>query len=614
MVRRDLVSRLALVVLVLVVALSIGCSSGKKQNNNNNNDEPPLPTTISGTVFQDVDGNGIKSATETVVIPNVVVSNGLTSTTTDAYGKFTLNKEGSFIFVTTPKGYAASGPWYLPVSGAQFDFGLKSALERNSDNFTFIHMTDIHLDANNLVSFNKAVEEFKKISPAFVMSTGDLVNTGDKTTISEAQATQWFGAYKTAVAGLSMPVYNALGNHDAANLACESAAGATAGCSKSAYRTSFGPTYYSFDWGQYHCVVLDPNEVKAGSQIFEINASQMAWLQKDLSYRAKSSPLLVFFHEPTTAWQSQASVLNLLKQYKTAIFSGHAHEDLLMSSQGIPEQVTAALSGEWGHGDNPDGSKPGYRIVSIVGDAIDTFYKEIGSAQQIEIGPAGATWPIVSGQVELVAKVYSDNGTVSGVTYSVDNATAAAMTLTTGSKWVTAKATWDTGALSQDYHKITATATDNGGSFQTETEVKVSSVTLLTIKDLQEHLLVYWGHYVTIKGTVDTALFGTSFAPPGAGGAVIHDDTGSSALIYAGECYYPALPTLAKDSVVEMKVIPMRFTWVFMTSTEDREGTFDMFTMQEGMVPEAQKVDDASGNHVARWFMRLVTADGITKL
>jgi hypothetical protein len=138
-------------------------------------------------------------------------------------------------------------------------------------------------------------------------------------------------------------------------------------------------------------------------------------------------------------------------------------------------------------------------------------------------------------------------------------------------------------------------------------------VTLLTIKDLQDHLRTYQGHYVTIKGTVDTAMFGTSFAPPGAGGAVIHDATGS-ALIYAGECYTPVLPTLEKDSAVEMKVIPMLFTWAFMTSAEDREGTFDLFTMQEGMVPEAQKVDDASGNHVARWFLRLVTADGITKL
>ena len=151
-------------------------------------------------------------------------------------------------------------------------------------------MTDIHLDASNLVTFNKAVEEFKKISPAFVVSTGDLVNTGDAHTARpyrRRRPLEWFGAYKTAISGLSMPVYNALGNHDAANLACESAAGATAGCSKSAYRNSFGPTYYSFDWGQYHCVVLDPNEVKAGSQVFEINASQLAWLQKDLGYRAE---------------------------------------------------------------------------------------------------------------------------------------------------------------------------------------------------------------------------------------------------------------------------------------------------------------------------------------
>jgi len=284
-----------------------------------------------------------------------------------------------------------------------------------------------------------------------------------------------------------------------------------------------------------------------------------------------------------------------------------------MSSQGIPEQVTAALSGEWGHGDNPDGSKPGYRIVSIVGDVIDTFYKEIDSAQQMEISPAGATWPIVSGQVELVAKVYSDNGTVSGVTYSVDNATAVAMTLTTGSKWVTAKATWDTGALSQDYHKITMTAAAGAGSFQTETEVKVSSETLLTIKDLQDHLRVYQGHYVTIQGVTDQAMFNSPMVPAGSGGARFSDDGTNKALIYAGECYSPVLPTIAVGDTIKAKVIPMRFTWAFIDSSEDREGTFDMMKMQEGMVPEAQKEND-NGTKVARWFMRLVTADGITKL
>jgi hypothetical protein len=474
-------------------------------------------------------------------------------------------------------------------------------------------MTDMHLDDSTLVSFNKAVEEFKKISPAFVVSTGDLVNTGDGTTISEAQAAQWFGAYKTAISGLSMPVYNALGNDDAANLACESAT--SVGCSKSAYRTNFGPTYYSFDWGQYHCVVLDPNEVSAGSQVFTISASQLAWLQKDLGYRQQNSPLLVFFHEPTTAWQSRDSVLNLLKQYKTAIFSGHAHEDLLMDSQGIAEQVTAALSGEWGHGDNPDGSKPGYRIVSVAGGVLDDFYKEIDSTQQIEISPAGATWPIVSGQVELVAKIYTD-GAVSGMTYSVDNATAVAMTLATGAKWVTAKATWDTAALSQDYHKITVTATDNAGSFQTEIEVKVSAdpTQPITIVDLQEHLRVYQGHYVTIQGVVDQSQFNMPpLVPVGAGGARFSDDGTTKALIYAGECYSPALPSVPLGATIKVKVIPMRFTWAFMTSTLDREGTFNLFTMQEGMVPAGQK-EDVDGTKVARWFMRLVTADGITKL
>jgi hypothetical protein len=286
----------------------------------------------------------------------------------------------------------------------------------------------------------------------------------------------------------------------------------------------------------------------------------------------------------------------------------------LTNSQGITEQVTAALSGEWGYGDNPDGSKPGYRIVSIDGDKLESLYKEIDSEQQIEISPSGATWPIVSGQVDLVAKVYANNGTISGVTYSVDNATAVAMTLVPGEKWVTATASWDTGSLSQDYHKITVTATDNAGSFQAEADVKVSADPTLpiTIKDLQDHLRVYQGHYVTIQGTVGMAMFNTSFAPLGSGGAVVSDATGS-ALMYAGECYSPALRTLVKDDTVKFRVIPMRFTWAFISAPEDREGTFNLMTMQESMVPPAQK-EDVNGTKVARWFMRLVSDSDITKV
>ena len=617
MVMRNLISKLALVALVLMTVAAVGCASGGSQdNNNNNNNNPPPVNNIVGTVFLDADGDGIKGTTETG-IANIVVSNGVTATTTGATGSYTLPKEGNFVFVTVPNSHAASGLWYRSVSGSQFDFGLKSAPEKSGDDFTFIHMTDIHLDAANLVTFNKAVEEFKTISPAFVVSTGDLVNPGDaptSITISEAQATEWFGAYKTATNGLSMPVYNVMGNHDAANLPCEGAAGATAGCSKNVWRNNFGPTYYSFDWGQYHCVVLDPNGVAAGLESFSITGSQWAWLQADLGYRAKSSPLLVFCHEPTSGWKSQTTVLNLLKEYKTKIFSGGAHEDLLMDSSGVPEQVTAALSGEWGYGDNLDGSKPGYRIVSVAGSVLDDFYKEIDSTQQIEISPAGATWPVVNGQVELVAKVFAGSGTVSGVTYSVDNATPVDMTLTTGAKWVTAKATWDTGSLSQGYHDITVTAAGSGGTSQVKDEVKVSADPSqpITATELDLHLRTYQGHYVTVQGVVELALFNTSFAPEGSGGAVITDATGKI-LIYAGQCYSPALPAVAQGNTIKVRVIPVRFSWAFMTSAEDREGTFDLFTQQEGMTPAGQK-EDVGGTKVARWYMRVVRSSDITIL
>jgi hypothetical protein len=158
------------------------------------------------------------------------------------------------------------------------------------------------------------------------------------------------------------------------------------------------------------------------------------------------------------------------------------------------------------------------------------------------------------------------------------------------------------------------TATDNAGSFQTEADVKVSADPTLpiTIKDLEDHLRTYQGHYVTIKGVVDQAMFNMPpIIPAGAGGARFSDDGTNKALIYAGECYYPALPSLSLNSTIKVRVIPMRFVWAFLTSTDKLEGGFYQFTLQENMVPAGQKEDNGD-TKVARWYMRLVTAGDIT--
>lgn len=607
MMKRYSVLALLLAAGALIVFSIVGCSSSKAL--------PVVPNqethSISGTVFNDLNGDGSKGADETG-ISGITVSNGTTCTVTDEAGNYTLPKEGSSVFITTPKDYTVTGQWYHSIAASnQFDFALKYTPEKETARFTFVQMTDEHLDTNSLSSFAQTVQEIMGISPAFVVNTGDIVNIGNGVTISGAQADEWFGAYQSAVAGLTMPVYNALGNYDVADINLESVSGAEPGCSKDTWRGFFGPTYYSFDWGQYHCIVLDPNELNGGKQVYQISDSQLEWLQQDLSYRV-SQPLLVFFHEPTTSWESQSQVLDILKQHRTAIFCGHAHQNLLMNTQGIPEQVTGALSGEWGFGPNPDGSEPGYRIVSVDGDNISSIYRDINSERTIDLDLPG---PIVSGQVGLTAKIFSKNDSISGATYCIDSGDAVAMQMQVldGRPWAEASAVWDTTSVATGYHKITVTASDSAGSFQEEKEVKVSGDTNLTIDDLLAHFDVYQGQYVTIQGTVAYALFGPPTTDEGAGGMKLYDATGF-AVAYAGECISPALPSLAQGDVIQVKVIPVRFSWAFITATGNYEGNYRLMQLYESQLPDGQKETDGSGNMIAMRFLRLVSAGDLTKL
>jgi len=284
----------------------------------------------------------------------------------------------------------------------------------------------------------------------------------------------------------------------------------------------------------------------------------------------------------------------------------------LMNTQGIPEQVTGALSGEWGFGACPDGSEPGYRIVSVDGENIESIYRDINSERTIDLDLPG---PIVSGQIDLTAKIYSTNGSISGATYCIDSGEAVAMQVQVldGRPWADASANWDTASVASGYHKITVTASDSAGNFQKEMEVKVSGDTNLTIDELLTHFEVYQGQYVTIQGTVAYALFGPPTTDEGAGGMKLHDASGF-AVAYAGECKSPALPSLAQGDVVQVKVIPVRFSWAFITATEDYEGDYPLMQVYGSQLPDGQKEKDSSGNMIAMRFLRLVSAGDLTKL
>jgi hypothetical protein len=613
MVRRYFFHGLMVAAAFAMIIGLIGCSS----SSGGPPPEPPPPLTdIKGAVFHDADSNGVKGADEQG-IAGVLVSNGSTSTATDQNGDYTLPKTGSFVFLTTPGDYTPSGAWYRSISDSHFNFGLTHTPEKKTAQFTFVHMTDVHLDSDSLATLNQAVEEIQSISPAFVVATGDFVNVGDKLTISEAQANQWFGAFKAAVSGLEMPVYCTLGNHDLADITQEAAPGAQPGCSKNAYRRSFGPTYYSFDWGDYHCLVLDPNELNGAQHVYRIAGAQLQWLQEDLSHRA-GTPLLVFTHEPTTSWESQSEVLNLLLTGRSAsqvsIFAGHGHHDLLRDTQGISEQVTGAFCGEWWFGPSMDGNGAGYRLVSVNGEGFSSLFKETGVTRKIQPQLPG---PIVSGQVNLKAQIYSEHGSIVEATYQIDEGVSLPMAVEAGTPWSTASATWDAGALTEGFYKITLAANDGSEVFTKEVSIKVSQNQTVPIGELLQHFETYQGWSVTIEGTTLVAMFGPPLAEEGAGGMKVSDATGT-VVVYTGECISPPLPSVSVGTTVRLKVVPLRFSWAFIEGADepDHEGTFEQMESQLFLMSDVEGAveEDGSGNILALRLMRLVSAGDLTKL
>ncbi|MBA7549763.1 hypothetical protein ES705_42258 [subsurface metagenome] len=351
-----------------------------------------------------------------------------------------------------------------------------------------------------------------------------------------------------------------VGNHDVVGICHKKDISNEPGYNKEMYRDYFGPTYYSFDWSSYHCIVLDPNEFLDGNQFYKIPDYQVEWLRKNLSYR-EGKPLLVFFHEPTISWENRVEVLNLLNQHSTKMFSGHWHMDTLLDSQGIPEQVTGALCGEWWRGDCSDGKPYGYRIVKVEGNNISSFYKAIGIDGQINIISPG---PLVDGIAEVTAQIYTQNGPLEEVRYQIDQGSIVPMKIRKEKLWNTATAMWDSTQAKAGYHTLLVQARDKEGIFSKHMEVKVCKDEILALGEIIPHFNSYQGHIMKVKGKIKVALveeFFTSEKSTIINGALIVKDETGSGMILIGEYNSQYLPDLDRGKMIITEVIPVKYLW-----------------------------------------------------
>jgi len=261
----------------------------------------PAPVEIHGSVFVDQNGNGSRDDGEPGVA-GAAVSDQVDVVATGPNGEFRLERSQGFglVFVSLPDGYLAAGRFWKRLSGSagseRIDFPLRQS--GRADDFTFVHASDPHLSQSSLPRLVKLRELARTLSPAFVLITGDLVK--DSLRVAEAEALGYFDLLVDELGKFPVPVWTVPGNHDIFGIE-RHLSGVTPDrplYGKEMYRHRLGPNYFSFNYGGVHFVGIDSVDYDDQWYYGHVDATQLAWLERDLALLAPETAVVTFQHIP----------------------------------------------------------------------------------------------------------------------------------------------------------------------------------------------------------------------------------------------------------------------------------------------------------------------------
>lgn len=366
--------------------------------------------TVKGTVS--CDGKGI---------PGVTVSDGIEVTQTDENGFYWLpsQKKNEVVFVSLPSGYCTADKSGMPdiwrplakspADVEQHDFSF-NRLE--GDDHVLVVLADPHL-ANRGAGSSDDMNQFRnKFVPdvnatiaryraegkhVFGITLGDL-----------SWDTYWYqNNYKIADAAKDMalintPTFHCMGNHD------NDIKATTDFDAAAPWRKAVGPTYYSFNIGRVHYVVLDDIEyLSDGTNKLAENATidpvQMEWLRRDLAtVTDKEAPLVICMHIPLHGHPGRSESGELLPKTqltnadeflaalapfkKVRLLTGHTHVNynIPVGSNIIEHNIAAVCATWWWTGKYynnhicRDGSIGGYNVFEWTGTDYNRYYKGMG--------------------------------------------------------------------------------------------------------------------------------------------------------------------------------------------------------------------------------------------
>ncbi len=411
--------------LITVLLLTSMCSSTDDiTDGDDGSDQPTLSN--AGQVM--CDGQGIA---------NVTVTDGKNITETDQKGNYTLpyRPAAKLIYISSPAGYTVNVVQSVP----QFWVNLTQVQDRQHIDFTlkkldvsdtkhyFIAVGDPQVrNASELELLKPILAEMaatiasSAMNPVHLMVAGDIV----------FDTPNMHSPSKDLFSGLNQPVYYAIGNHD--HVKTTQSSPANDNTADSTFIRHYGPTYYSFDRGLIHYIVLDNIVYEGGtSPVYrtEFTAEQLAWVKKDLSYVSKEKALVVMFHAPSmsrtnAAYGNSADLHALLRGYANVqLISGHTHYNSVADNNGMTEHIVGAVCG--GFWEGPvclDGVKLGYKRFEANGTDIKWEYHDYTDPEAgfSVFKPEATRPPIIAPANELLVNVW-DWDPFWQVSYSEDN-------------------------------------------------------------------------------------------------------------------------------------------------------------------------------------------------
>ena len=285
-------------------------------------------------------------------LPNISVTDGFTVVVTDNDGNYSFyaHSNARFVYISIPAGHQipheeSISQFYSLIShkgtGHQTDFNVEK-LKKADDKHGFVVWADPQIrtkkDAELLLA--NSAPDLKALVGNYPEGYLHGIGCGDLVWDNFSL----FADYKKAIAMSGLPFFNVIGNHDMDTK--ESRSDDTSSLS---FQEHFGPTYYSFNRGKVHYIVLDDVFFVGVDRkyIGYITENQLNWLSQDLQNVAPGSTVVLSLHIPTYTKQhvrnnvkeemggtvtNREKLYDLLKGYKVHIMSGHTHfnEVLLM--------------------------------------------------------------------------------------------------------------------------------------------------------------------------------------------------------------------------------------------------------------------------------------------